>query len=83
MSSSFDINLSHDGRDYKGWVRPSARLSEAGLPVSYHVVLNDTLFGNLSIQNDIWVVDEQRPASLTQALGQIIQSFLDEKRKIC
>lgn len=71
---TFDISLEHDGIAYQGWVTPSEEARINGTPRSYHVVLNETLFGNLSKSGDQWTVDEQRPAGLVNKVGLLIQS---------
>jgi len=45
----FDISFQSDGRQYKGWVNPSDKLNDKGLPSSFHVVLNEVSFGYLSV----------------------------------
>lgn len=72
--TSFDIAFEYDGIYYKGWVTPAEGHNEAGKPRSYHVVLNDTLFGNLAHHNDQWTIDEQRPAAMVEIVGGIIAS---------
>ena len=69
----FDIAFIHEGRKYKGWVNPSDKLNEKGTPSSFHVVLNDTSFGDLSFQNCVWTVTEERPANLVRAVGKQIE----------
>ena len=69
----FDISLSFDGKLFNGWVRPSEKKDDSGKPVSYHVVLNDVFFGNVSF-NDTWIVDDQRPRGLVQAVGACIEA---------
>lgn len=71
---TFDIAFDYEGVHYTGWVTPSERVQADGQPGSYHVVLNDTLFGNVSFNNDQWTVDQQRPAGLVAEVGRIIQS---------
>ena len=68
----FDIEVQNDGTAYTGWVNPSDKLNEDGFPVSFHVVLNQTSFGHLSLNNGVWSADEQRPAALVEALGEQI-----------
>jgi hypothetical protein len=71
----FDINFRHDGKVYNGWVKPATKLDDNGHPVSYHVVLNDVFFGNLSRTNDQWRADDQRPAGLVEATGLQIDKY--------
>jgi hypothetical protein len=70
---TFNIALDYEGIHYKGWVTPSEKKHDDGQPRSYHVVLNDTLFGNLSKTDDKWVIDEQRPAGMVDQVGGLIQ----------
>jgi hypothetical protein len=69
---TFDIQLHHNGTGYKGWVIPSDKKNESGSPKSYHVVLNDVFFGNLTLHNNAWEADTQRERSLVQAVGKQI-----------
>ena len=69
----FDITFEVDGTSYKGWVNPSDKLNDSGLPASFHVVLNDISFGYLSYNNDEWTVNEDRPAGLTKQVGKAIE----------
>ena len=69
----FDIAFETGGRQYKGWVNPSDKISDNGQPSSFHVVLQDTSFGYLSLQNCKWTVNEQRPAELVEAIGKEIE----------
>lgn len=68
----FDISFVLDGQQYKGWVNPSDKINDKGMPVSFHVVLNEVSFGNLSHSGGKWVVDEDRPAGLAAAAGREI-----------
>jgi hypothetical protein len=68
----FDIEVQNDGTAYTGWVNPSDKLNEDGFPVSFHVVLNQTSLGHLSLNNGVWSADEQRPAALVEAVGEQI-----------
>ena len=69
----FDIAFENDGRQYKGLVNPSDKMNDDGQPVSFHVVLQDTSFGYLSLHNCKWTVNEQRPAELVEAIGREIE----------
>lgn len=71
---TFDISLAYDGIQYQGWVTPSAEHHADGMPRSFHVVLNETMFGNLSKSGDNWVIDQQRPAAMVEQVGKLIQS---------
>ena len=68
----FDIEVENEGTTYRGWVNPSDKLNEDGFPVSFHVVLNQTSFGHLALNNGVWSADEQRPAALVEAVGEQI-----------
>lgn len=71
---TFNIALDYEGIHYQGWITPSDKIGEDGMPRSFHVVLNETMFGNLSRSGDTWTVDEQRPDGLVQEVGRYIQS---------
>lgn len=71
---TFDISLEHDGIAYQGWVTPSNETQPNGIPRSFHVILNETMFGNVSKSGDKWVVDQQRPDAMVEKVGLIIQS---------
>ena len=68
-----DIELEHENTHYKGWVQPSEKKNPTGMPTSFHVVLNNVFFGNLSYSQDKWVADDQRPDDLVQAVGRRIE----------
>jgi len=68
----FDIEVESEGTTYRGWVNPSDKLDDDGFPVSFHVVLNQTSMGYLSLNNGKWSADEQRPAKLVNAVGEQI-----------
>ena len=69
----FDITVKYDNQDLKGWVNPSAKLSDSGAPVSFHVILNDVSFGYLSYHNCTWTMNEERPAALVKGGGKEIE----------
>lgn len=71
---TFDISLEYDGIRYQGWVTPSEEQHPNGMPRSYHVVLNETMFGNLSKSDGKWVTDQQRPAAMVELIGRQIQA---------
>jgi len=73
--TSFDIAFEFEGVHYKGWVTPAKGHNTAGKPRSYHVVLNETLFGNLAHHNGQWTVDEQRPPGMVEVIGGIIDNY--------
>jgi len=69
----FNIAFEADGMQYTGWVNPSDKVNEDGLPVSFHVVLNDTSFGYVSHNNGEWTVNEDRPPALIEKVGKAIE----------
>lgn len=69
----FDIVFNLNGKQYQGWVNPSEKENENGQPTSFHVVLKDTSFGYLSFNNCKWMVSEQRPVELVEAIGKEIE----------
>ena len=48
-------------------------MNDGRLPASFHVVLQDTSFGYLSLHDCKWIVNEQRPAELVEAIGREIE----------
>jgi hypothetical protein len=69
----FDIVFEDKGQKYTGWVNPSDEMNDKGTPVSFHVVLNGVSFGYLSYNNCKWIVNEDRPSSITEAAGKEIE----------
>ncbi|MHA4844222.1 hypothetical protein ACX0G7_08665 [Flavitalea antarctica] len=69
----FDIQFQYNGLDYKGWVNPSSKKHSDGMPASFHVVLNDISFGNMSFNQGKWIVNEDRPDELTALVGKHIE----------
>jgi hypothetical protein len=65
----FDIVFEIQGRKYTGWVNPSDKLDKDGKPTSFHVVLDGVSFGYLSLNDCRWTINEERPASLIEAVG--------------
>lgn len=74
MSQPFDITLDFNGTHYAGWAIPADRKHDNGWPKSFHVVLNEVFFGNVSRSEDQWIVDEPRPDGMAEAVGAAIQS---------
>jgi hypothetical protein len=72
----FDISFEHDGITYKGWANPSDKTNDEGVPVSFHVVLNENSFGYVSRNNDEWTVDQDRPEGLIQKVGKEIAKHI-------
>jgi hypothetical protein len=75
-TKQINIAIHYDGIHYTGWAIPSDRKKDDGKPASFHVVLNDTLFGNVSHNGTSWVVDEQRPQPLTDKVGDYLKEHL-------
>ena len=69
----FDIAFMHDDQLYKGWVNPSENLNKNGVPSSFHVVLNNVNFGNLSFDDCRWNINEERPRELVKLIGKQIE----------
>lgn len=69
----YPVEFTHEGVHYKGRVSPEKKESDAH-PASYHVVLNDVFFGYVHKHDDHWHVSEQRPASLVQKVGEVIEN---------
>lgn len=74
QDNSFNIVFTNDGTIYKGWATPSEHTKKDGSPKSFHVVLNGVMFGNVSVNNNHWAVDEERPEELTIAVGKCIEN---------
>ena len=68
----FEIELETEGTIYSDRVNPFEKLKDDGFAVSFHVVLNKVSLGYLSMNNGKWIVDEQRPAELVEAVGKEI-----------
>jgi len=69
---SIPVQFSHEGIHYEGWATPSDRHKDDGLAKNYHVVLNMVFFGNLSFDKGKWLIDEQRPHELVEAVGRFL-----------
>jgi hypothetical protein len=69
----FDISFFFDEKHYKGFVNPSEKLNEEGIPASFHVVLNETAFGDLSFNKCRWTINETRPSGLVSLVGKQIE----------
>ncbi len=69
----FDISFEFNEKKYKGFVNPSDKTSESGIPLSFHVVLNEVSFGDLSFDQCKWVINEKRPAGLVSLVGKQIE----------
>lgn len=61
---SIPLEFEYEYIHYKGWATPSDKRHPDGKPASYHVVLNGVFFGNLSLNEGKWNIDEQRPDDL-------------------
>jgi hypothetical protein len=64
-------DLHYGGMHYIGRISPERKHGEL---VSWHVVLNDTFFGYMSHNGNLWTVTEQRPDGLVQAVGHYIDT---------
>ncbi|MET0242220.1 MAG: hypothetical protein ABW174_02075 [Flavitalea sp.] len=71
----FDIRFDYNGMHYNGWVNPSSK-KQNGIPTSFHVVLNDIFFGNVSNGSGNWTNSEDRPEELTRLVGVSIDEYL-------
>ena len=71
--NAFNISFQINNKEYNGSVEPSDELNDAGAPVLFDVVLNDTSFGHLSFNNCKWTLDEEQPSDLVKAVGKEIE----------
>jgi hypothetical protein len=71
----FDISFESAEKKYNGWVNPSERLDHDGKPLSFHVVLNNIFFGELSLYHCQWNINESRPHQLVEAVGKEIEKY--------
>ncbi|RYY24945.1 MAG: hypothetical protein EOO04_12395 [Chitinophagaceae bacterium] len=69
----FDIKFDYNGLHYEGWANPSSKKNSDGEPASYHVVLNDISFGNISFNQGKWINSEDRPDELIALVGKHIE----------
>ena len=69
----FDFSFDYNGLHYKGWANPSVKKQSDGTPASYHVVLNDISFGNVSFNQGKWINNEDRPDELIALVGKHIE----------
>ena len=76
INSSIPLQFSYRGISYAGWAEPSKDRHDDGLPKSYAVVLNGTLFGNFSCDRGKWVIDQKRPYELVVAAGERLSDWL-------
>ena len=75
--TSIPLSFSHEGRQYNGWATPSDKHHADGHASSYHVVLNEVFFGDMSFDQGKWTISEQRPHDLTVAVGEALSQVLD------
>jgi len=71
--TSLPIVLEQDGQPYSGWATPSDKRHADGYAKSYHVVLNEVFFGDMSLDQGKWETSEQRPHLLVDAVGRAIE----------
>jgi hypothetical protein len=69
----FDISFRSGEKIYAGWVKPSEKLNNTGVASSYHVVLENTFFGELSLNKCHWIINQSRPHLLVEAVGKEIE----------
>jgi len=77
--TSIPLSLTHDGEKYAGWATPSDKHHADGRASSYHVVLNEVFFGDMSFSNNQWVISEQRPHGLVVAVEMALQQALENE----
>lgn len=71
---SIPLSLQHGSISYNGWATPSDKHHADGYASSYHVVLNEVFFGDLSFNSGKWTISEQRPHDLVVAVGMALES---------
>jgi hypothetical protein len=76
--TSIPLSLVHEHQRYEGWATPSDKHHTDGHASSYHVVLNEVFFGDMSFTQGNWVISEQRPHELVAAVGSVLQQALDK-----
>jgi hypothetical protein len=69
----FEISFEIGEKKYAGWVRPSEKLNGSGAAQSYHVVLENTFFGELTLNNCHWIINQSRPHLLVESVGKEIE----------
>jgi hypothetical protein len=69
----FEMRFKINTQVYCARVCPSSELNEVGLPVSFHVTLNDVPFGYMAFDGDHWTVNQVRPKYLVDAVGKQIE----------
>ncbi|MBS1665211.1 MAG: hypothetical protein JST68_29465 [Bacteroidetes bacterium] len=77
--TSLPIQLEQGGQQYTGWATPSDDRHPDGYPKSYHVVLNEVFFGDLSHNQGKWLISEPRPHDLVAAVGAAI-TYIEKGR---
>lgn len=76
--TSLPVQFAFEGTHYKGWATPSDEHHKDGMARSYHMVLNDVFFGDLSHDDGHWIINEQRPKPLVDAAAALEKS-LDQR----
>ncbi len=72
-ASYYSIAFDDEDIHYTGRLTPEFKKGHEQ-PSSWHVVLNEVFFGYLHKDGDQWEVSEQRPARLTEKVGQLIDN---------
>ena len=76
----FDMRFDYNGLHYQGWANPSSKTHSDGMPASFHVVLNDIFFGNVSFNKGKWTTSEDRPEALLAIVGKHIENYLEKNQ---
>ena len=74
--TSIPLELDCQGIHYTGWATPSDSVHPDGYAKSYHVVLNEVFFGDLSYDHGKWIIDQQRPHELVVAVGHCLEKIV-------
>jgi hypothetical protein len=69
----FEIRFKINTQVYCARICPSSELKDDGLPISFHVMLNDVPFGYMAFDGDHWTVNQPRPKYLVDAVGKQIE----------
>ena len=70
--TSLPLRFLYEEQNYTGWATASNERDANGYARSYHVILNEVYFGDLSYQDDHWLISQQRHTDLVAIVGDAI-----------